>query len=143
MPDLSIARRFPVIRPLGPSAASPSAAPRSRPGWMPAWSVPAALRTLRQGLVIPSLLALTYQGFGNLQMALFAAFGGFASLIFAAFGGTTRDKLTAHLGLSVVGSLGLIIGTTVSGPAWLAVLITTPVTFGIFFAGVAGPNAAS
>jgi uncharacterized membrane protein YccC len=43
----------------------------------------------------------------------------------------------------VIGSLGLIIGTAVNGITWLAVLVTIPVTFGIFFAGVAGPNAAS
>src|ERR1700688_3991114 len=146
MPDLSIARRFPAIRPTGtdsPSAASPSAAPRSRPGWMPAWSVPAALRTVRAVLVIPSLFALTYEGFGNLQMALFAAFGGFASLIFASFGGSRRDKIIAHLMLAVIGSLGLVIGTAVNGITALAVLVTIPVAFGIFFAGVAGPNAAS
>ncbi len=94
-------------------------------------------------LVIPPLFAITYEGFGNLQMALFAAFGGFASLIFASFGGTRRDKIVAHLGLAVVGSIGLIIGTAVNGITWLAVLITIPVAFGIFFAGVAGPNAAS
>jgi uncharacterized membrane protein YccC len=110
---------------------------------MPVWSRPAALRTLRAVLVIPPLFAITYEGFGNLQMALFAAFGGFASLIFASFGGTKRDKIVAHLGLAVVGSIGLIIGTAVSGITWLAVLITIPVAFGIFFAGVAGPNAAS
>ena len=144
MPDLSSVRRFPAIRP--PGTASPSAAPAakgSRPAWMPVWSVPAALRTLRAVLVIPPLFAITYEGFGNLQMALFAAFGGFASLIFASFGGTKRDKIVAHLGLAVVGSIGLIIGTAVSGITWLAVLITIPVAFGIFFAGVAGPNAAS
>jgi uncharacterized membrane protein YccC len=101
------------------------------------------MRTVRVVLVIPPLFALTYEGFGNLQMALFAAFGGFASLIFASFGGTTRDKLVAHLGLAVTGSLGLIIGTAVSPVKWLAVLVTIPVAFGIFFAGVAGPNAAS
>jgi uncharacterized membrane protein YccC len=101
------------------------------------------MRTVRAVLVIPSLFALTYEGFGNLQMALFAAFGGFASLIFAAFGGTKRDKLVAHLGLAVTGSIGLIIGTAVSPVKWLAVLVTIPVAFGIFFAGVAGPNAAS
>ncbi len=101
------------------------------------------MRTVRAVVVIPSLFALTYEGFGNLQMALFAAFGGFASLIFAAFGGTTRDKIVAHLGLAVTGSLGLIIGTAVSPVKWLAVLVTIPVAFGIFFAGVAGPNAAS
>ena len=97
----------------------------------------------RAVLVIPPLFALTFEGFGNLQMALFAAFGGFATLIMASFGGTSRDKVIAHLGLAVIGSLGLIIGTAVSGITWLAVLVTIPVTFGIFFAGVAGPNAAS
>ena len=101
------------------------------------------MRAARAVVVIPSLFALAYEGFGNLQMALFAAFGGFASLIFAAFGGTKRDKLIAHLGLAVTGSIGLIIGTAVSPVKWLAVLVTIPVAFGIFFAGVAGPNAAS
>ena len=131
MPGLSIARRLPL------------SAPSERPSWWPAWSVPAALRTLRAVLVVPSLFALTFEGIGNLQMALFAAFGGFASLIMASFGGTRRDKLIAHAGLAVIGSIGLIIGTAVSGITWLAVLVTIPVAFGIFFAGVAGPNAAS
>src|SRR6202050_1785910 len=145
MPDLSSVLRRPSGRP--PTAAPPQSAPQaghgSRPAWGPAWSVPAAMRTVRTVLVIPPLFALTYEGFGNLQMALFAAFGGFASLIFAAFGGTTRDKLVAHLGLAVTGSIGLIIGTAVSPVKWLAVVVTIPVAFGIFFAGVAGPNAAS
>ena len=136
MPDLSVARRLPPGR-------LPQSAPRPRPAWWPAWSVPAALRTLRAVLVVPPLFALTYEGFGNLQMALFAAFGGFASLIFAAFGGTRRDKLTAHFTLALVGSVALIIGTAVSGITWLAVVVTIPVACGIFFAGVAGPNAAS
>jgi uncharacterized membrane protein YccC len=101
------------------------------------------MRTLRAVIVIPSLFALTFEGFGNLQMALFAAFGGFANLIMASFGGSRRDKIIAHLGLAVTGSIGLIIGTAVNGITWLAVLVTIPVAFGIFFAGVAGPNAAS
>jgi uncharacterized membrane protein YccC len=116
---------------------------RSRPAWWPAWSVPAAMRTARAVIVIPSLFALTYEGFGNLQMALFAAFGGFANLIIASFGGSKRDQAIAHFGLAVIGSVGLIIGTAVQPIQWLAVVVTIPVTFGIFFAGVAGPNAAS
>jgi uncharacterized membrane protein YccC len=116
---------------------------KTRPAWWPAWSVPAAMRTARAVVVIPSLFALTYQGIGNLQMALFAAFGGFANLVVASFGGSRRDKAIAHLGLALTGSVGLIIGTAVHGITWLAVLVTIPVTFGIFFAGVAGPNAAS
>jgi hypothetical protein len=139
MPDMSIARRPPLGRPPQP-AAPPSV---TRPVWLPVWSEAAAFRTLRAVLVIPSLFALTYEGFGNLQMALFAAFGGFAHLVVASFGGSRRDKVIAHFGLAVTGSLGLIIGTAVSGVKWLAVLVTIPVVFGIFFAGVAGPNAAS
>src|SRR5690348_13247775 len=144
MPDLSIARRLPGARlPQALSGGEGSGGERTRPAWWPVWSVPAGLRMLRAVLVIPSLFALTFEGFGNLQMALFAAFGGFASLVMASFGGSRRDKLIAYLGLAVIGSLGLIIGTTVNGIAWLAVLVTIPVTFGIFFAGVAGPNAAA
>jgi uncharacterized membrane protein YccC len=101
------------------------------------------MRTARAVVVIPSLFALTYEGFGNLQMALFAAFGGFANLVVASFGGSRRDKAVAHLLLAVIGSIGLIIGTAVNGIQWLAILVTIPVTFSIFFAGVAGPNAAS
>jgi len=111
--------------------------------WRPEWSRPAVMRALRAVLVIPSLFALTYEGFGNLQMALFTAFGSFASLIVASFGGSRRDKFVAHLRLAVTGSIGLIIGTAVGPVKWLAVLVTIPVAFGIFFAGVAGPNMAS
>jgi uncharacterized membrane protein YccC len=126
-----------------PPRESAGKARASRPARRPVWSRPAMLRALRAVLVIPSLFALTYEGFGNLQVALFAAFGGFASLIVASFGGSRRDKLVAHLGLAVTGSVALIIGTAVSGIEWLAVLVTIPVAFGIFFAGVAGPNTAS
>jgi uncharacterized membrane protein YccC len=111
--------------------------------WRTVWSLPAATRTLRAVLVIPALFALTYEGLGNQQVALFAAFGGFAHLILSSFGGSGRDKLVAHLGLAVTGSIALVIGTAVSGIEWLAVLVTIPVAFGIFFAGVAGPNTAS
>jgi uncharacterized membrane protein YccC len=107
------------------------------------WSVPAAIRALRATIVIPSLFALTFKVVGDPQMALFATFGGFATLVLAAFGGSRRDKAIAHLGLAVAGSVVLVIGTAVSGTAWLAVLVTIPVAFAVFFAGVAGPNAAS
>jgi hypothetical protein len=122
-------------------------APIARRGWSgglaPVWSVPAAIRALRATIVIPSLFALTFKVIGDPQMALFATFGGFATLVLAAFGGTRRDKAIAHLGLAVAGSVVLVIGTAVSGTAWLAALVTIPVAFAVFFAGVAGPNAAS
>jgi hypothetical protein len=102
----------------------------------------AAMRAARAMIVAPSLFALSFEVIGDRQMALFAVFGAFATLVLASFGGTRRDKLIAHLGLAVVGSVVLTIGTAVSGTAWLAAIVTIPVAFGIFFAGVAGPNAA-
>jgi Fusaric acid resistance protein-like len=115
--------------------------PGARPGWLPAWSVPAAMRAVRATLVMPGLFALTAEVIGDPQMTLFAVFGSFATLVLVSFGGSRRDKAVAHLGLAVTGSAALIIGTLVSNTAWLAALVTIPVTFAIFFAGVASPNA--
>jgi uncharacterized membrane protein YccC len=111
--------------------------------WKPVWSVPAAMRAVRATVVVPALFAVTFKVIGDPQMALFATFGGFATLVIAGFGGSRRDKLAAHAGLAVAGSLALIIGTLVSGTTWLAAVVTVPVTFAIFFAGIGGPNAAS
>jgi uncharacterized membrane protein YccC len=101
------------------------------------------MRAVRATLVMPGLFALTATVIGDPQMTLFAVFGSFATLVLVSFGGTRREKAVAHLGLAVTGSIALIIGTLVSGTAWLAAVVTIPVTFAIFFAGVAGPNAAA
>src|SRR5580698_3018735 len=110
---------------------------------LPSWSVPAAMRAVRATLVVPAILALTFKVFGNPQMALFAVFGSFAALVLTTFGGTRRDKAVAHLGLALVGSIGVILGTVASGSAPLAAVLTLLVAFFIYFAGMAGPNAAS
>jgi hypothetical protein len=101
------------------------------------------MRAVRATIVVPGLFAFTDEVIGNLQMATFAAFGGFATLVLASFGGTRRDKLIAHAALAVTGSVLLSIGTAVNGTVVLAALVTVPVTFAVFFAGVLGPNAAS
>src|SRR5581483_10575775 len=111
--------------------------------WRPVWSKPAALRAVRAVIVVCGLFALTDKVIGNLQIATFAAFGGFATLVLAAFGGTRREKLLAHTALALAGSALLTIGTLVSSSTALAALVTVPVTFAVFFAGVAGPNAAA
>ena len=124
-----------------PAAAAPGGAgPRA---WLPTWSVPAAIRAARATVVVPALFAVSLKVIGDPQMTLFAVFGGFAALILAAFGGSRRDKAIAYLGLALVGSVALTIGTLVSSTAWLAAVVTVPVTFAIFFSGVAGPNFAS
>jgi len=114
-----------------------------RPWWKPLWTRQAGMRALRATLVIPALFAICLKVVGDPQMTLFATFGGFATLVVASFGGTWKDKLAGHLGLAVVGSLALVIGTMVSGTAWIAAVVTLPVTFAIFFAGIIGPNPAS
>jgi Fusaric acid resistance protein-like len=114
-----------------------------RPWWHIRWSVPAAMRAVRATVVIPAIFALTYKVVQDPQMALFAVFGGFATLVIAGFGGTRRDKLIAHFGLAVAGSVVLVIGTFASGTAWIAAIVTIPVVFVIYFSGVVGPNAAS
>jgi hypothetical protein len=114
-----------------------------RPWWKPLWTRQAGMRALRATLVIPALFAICLKVVGDPQMTLFATFGGFATLVVAAFGGTWKDKLAGHVGLALVGSLALVIGTMVSSTAWIAAVVTLPVTFVIFFAGIIGPNPAS
>jgi uncharacterized membrane protein YccC len=101
------------------------------------------MRAVRATIVVGGLFALTDRVIGNLQMATFAAFGGFATLVLASFAGTRREKLLAHMALAVVGSVLLTIGTAVNSSTVLAAVVTVPVAFAVFFAGVAGPNAAS
>jgi uncharacterized membrane protein YccC len=126
----------PAYRPPAPGGAG------SAPWWKPQWSVAAALRAVRATLVVPGLLALTFKGLADPQMAIFAVFGSFAALVMTTFGGSRLDRLIAHAGLAVAGSVALILGTLASVNDWAAVLVTIPVTFAIYFAGVAGPNAA-
>jgi len=110
---------------------------------VPRWSVPAALRAVRAVVVVCGLFAFTDKAIGNAQIATFAAFGGFATLVLATFAGTWRDKLLAHLALALAGSVLLTIATIVSSSTVLAAIVTVPVTFAVFFAGVTGPNAAA
>ncbi|MBV9194237.1 MAG: FUSC family protein [Solirubrobacterales bacterium] len=111
--------------------------------WRPVWSRAAAMRAVRATVVVPGLFAIADKLVGNLQMATFAAFGGFATLVLAAFAGNRRDKLIAHGGLALAGSALLVIGTAVNSSVAVAAIATVPVAFAVFFAGVAGPNAAS
>jgi len=97
------------------------------------------MRAARATVVIPGLFAIASKIIVDQQMALFISFGGFTTLVVADFGSSRLDKLRAHAELAVVGSVGLVIGTLVSGTPWLAAVVTIPVAFTIFFAGVLGP----
>jgi uncharacterized membrane protein YccC len=112
-------------------------------GWVPKWSVPAAMRAIRAMLCVCGLFAFSDKVIGNAQIATFAAFGSFATLVLASFAGSWRDKLLAHLALAMTGSVLLTIATIVSSSTLIAAIVTVPVTFAVFFAGITGPNAAS
>ena len=101
------------------------------------------MRAIRAMVCVCGLFALSDKVIGNPQIATFAAFGSFATLVLASFAGTWRDKLLAHLALALAGSVLLTIATIVSSSTVLAAIVTVPVTFAVFFAGVTGPNAAS
>ncbi|HUE25193.1 MAG TPA: FUSC family protein, partial [Solirubrobacteraceae bacterium] len=119
----------------------PAASPSSR--WWHRLSKPAAIRAVRAALVIPVVFVIADKVIANAQVALFAGFGGFATLVFATFGGGWREQLKAHVALAVAGSVLITIGTIVSSSTALAALVTIPVTFVVFFSGVAGSNAAA
>ena len=125
-----------------PRPARPWVAAAQRNNWLPSWSSAAALRAVRATVVLTSLFWFTDKVIGNLQMATFAAFGSFATLVLSSFAGSRGQKLRAHLALAVAGSVLLTIGTAVNGATVLAALVTVTVAFAVFFAGVAGPNAA-
>jgi uncharacterized membrane protein YccC len=101
------------------------------------------LRAARATIVIPCLFLLTSKVIADPQMTLFAVFGGFATIVVTTFGGSRRDKAVAHLGLALAGSAAITIGTLASGSAWLAAVVTLPVAFAIYFAGLARPNVAA
>lgn len=118
------------------------APPAGRTPWLPTWSRDAAVRAVRVVIVIAPLFALAFEVIANMQIALFVGFGGIATLVLASFGGTRRDKLVAHLGLAVAGSVLLTIGTLVSFSVAVAAVVTVPVAFTVFFSGLLGPNTA-
>ncbi len=89
------------------------------------------------------LFAFTDKVIANPQIATFSAFGSFATLVLASFAGSRHDKLLAHIALALAGSVLLTIATIVSSSTLVAVIVTVPVTFAVFFAGVTGPNAAA
>ena len=127
------------------TGAAPNRAPRASAARFKliSWSAPAALRAVRTAVILPLVLVLTSKVVGNPQLATYAAFGTFANLVLANFSGTRRDKLVAHLGLGVAGSILLTIGTAVNGSVVAAAAVTLVVTFVVLLAGVTGPNVAA
>lgn len=95
-------------------------------------------RALRVAIVMPLLFALGLKVLGNGQFALVAAFGSFSAMAMADFTGPSRSRLSAYLGLGLVG-IGLVaLGTALSNTLWPAVIAMLLVGVALQFAAVLG-----
>ncbi len=93
-------------------------------------------RAGRTAIVMPAMFALGIEVIGNPVTALFAGFGSFAMLLLVEFAGSWRDRIKAHITLSLAGCIFIALATLVSRNVWLAALATAIVGFGVIFAGV-------
>ena len=100
-------------------------------------------RSVRAAVVMPTAFAIAHVGFSNPQVGLFAAFGSFALLLLVEFTGPVRTRALSYVGLYVVGSCFIVLGTVVSTQKVAAVVAMALVGFSVLFAGVASPQAAT
>ena len=100
-------------------------------------------RSVRAAVVMPSVFALAHGLFSNPQVALFGAFGSFALLLLVEFTGPFRTRLVSYVGLYVVSSCFIVLGTVVSSDKVAAVVAMGLVGFGVLFAGIVVPQAAT
>ncbi|MFJ9733586.1 FUSC family protein [Streptomyces sp. NPDC101171] len=69
-------------------------------------------------------------------MAAIAAFGSFSMLLLVDYTGPMRQRIRAHVALTVVWAALISLGTLVAGVTWLAATVTVVVSFTILFSGV-------
>jgi Fusaric acid resistance protein-like len=100
-------------------------------------------RSVRAAVVVPAVFGLTHALFSNPQVSLFGAFGSFALLLLVDFPGRPRTRLVSYLALVVAGSCFIALGTVVSTHKVAAVVVMAVVGFGVLFAGIESPQAAT
>ena len=100
-------------------------------------------RSVRAAIVMPSAFAIAHVCFSDPQVSLFAAFGSFALLLLVEFTGPVRTRLVSYLGFYLVGSCFVVLGTVASTHKAAAVVTMALVGFGVLFAGIAAPPAAT
>ena len=100
-------------------------------------------RSVRAAVIMPLVFLLAHEAFSNPQVALFGAFGSFALLLLVEFTGPPRARLASYAGLYLVGACFTVLGTVVSTNKVLAVVAMAVVGFGVLFAGIVAPQAAT
>ncbi|HWD51714.1 MAG TPA: FUSC family protein [Acidimicrobiales bacterium] len=94
-------------------------------------------------MVVSSVFALTHVVFSNPQVSLFGAFGSFALLLLVDFPGRPRTRAVSYGGLVVVATGFIAVGTVVSSHKAAAIAVMAVVGFGVLFAGIVSPQAAT
>ena len=94
-------------------------------------------KAARATLVVPFVFAVLVVVENN-PAALFGAFGSFAALVFADFGGALPRRFAAYLGLLVVGSFLVVLGSAFADTVYPAVLVMLVVAFALSFSGALG-----
>ena len=114
-------------------------------GWLTAKDpdLVAVKRSVRAAVVMPSVFGLTHLLFSNPQVSLFGAFGSFALLLLVDPPGRPRLRLASYLALFLVGSAFIALGTFVSTYKGMAIVAMGIVGFGVLFAGIVSPQAAT
>jgi uncharacterized membrane protein YccC len=122
-----------------------STSPWNIAGWVRAKDpgLLAMKRSVRAAVVVSSVFALTHVVFSNPQVSLFGAFGSFALLLLVDFPGRPRTRLVSYGGLVLVGTGFIAVGTVVSSHKVAAIAVMAVVGFGVLFAGIVSPQAAS
>ncbi len=100
-------------------------------------------RSIRGAVVVSSIFALTHVLFSNPQVSLFGAFGSFALLFLVEFPGRPRTRLISFGGLAVAGTGFIAVGTVASTHKAVAIAVMAVVGFGVLFAGIVSPQAAT
>jgi uncharacterized membrane protein YccC len=72
----------------------------------------------------------------NPTAAFFAAFGSMVLLVYVEFGGPKRQRFEQHVGLIVITSIFVVLGTLCSQVLWLAVTSAIVLCFCVLFSGV-------
>jgi hypothetical protein len=114
-------------------------------GWIRAKDpqLTAVKRSVRAAVVMPVVFGLTHLLFSDPQVSLFGAFGSFALLLLVDFPGRPRTRLVSYVGLFVVGSCFIALGTVVSTDKVGAVVAMAVVGFAVLFGGIVAPQVAT
>jgi hypothetical protein len=102
-----------------------------------------ARRAIRVTLAGSGTFSFLFEVMHNPTAAFFAAFGCVVLLVYVEFGGPKRQRFEQHIGLIVLTSIFVVLGTLCSQVLWLAVTSAVIVCFCVLMSGVVSSSLAS